>query len=154
MTIVLLIIGTVLGSGWLLSEYNIRTLRTRNRLLNERQARLERQVEELHNLYQIEQGKVEELTQLSAEANSYRQKLNEATAELDKLHDIMNRFETNMRNLRSRAMSREYFGNSLGKIIVTMVDKLIGPEVEKENQISDSVKNVFQKARRAMGGGI
>jgi len=140
----------VLGVGWISAEYGIRSLKTQNRLLKDRQQVLNRQVEQFQEALQIENKKVIELEELSSEAAAYREKYLKSNNDLARYEEEVKRMEKTLLGLKERASSKEYFGNALGNIFVESIDKLLlnPPGKSKKNKLSDSARDVFRKAKR------
>jgi hypothetical protein len=150
MFLITIIMGLILGIGWLSAEYNYRAMKTKNKVLKDRQMRLDRQVTELHQLLQSETERCEELTALSAEAGEYRAKLEKAESNLKRYENEIRRMEQTLVALRNRATSKEYFGNALGKVFCATIDQLLSPTKEESEKLSESARNVFRKAKKAI----
>ncbi|MDH5216463.1 MAG: hypothetical protein OEX19_02110 [Gammaproteobacteria bacterium] len=150
MALITIIISLILAAGWLATEYNFRSVKAKNSLLRDRQQRLERQVEQLHVLLQTENEKVEELQELSAEAAEYREKYLKTESDLKRYENEVRRMEQTFVALRQRASSKEYFGSALGKLVVASIDKLLSPQKEESEKLSESARDVFRKAKRAI----
>jgi len=138
----------VLGVGWLSAESGFRSLKTQNRLLKDRQQVLDRQLEQFQEALQVENKKVIELEELSSEAAAYRDKYNKANDDLKRYENEVKRMEKTLLGLKERARSKEYFGNALGNIFVETIDKLLSPEVNSPDKLSQSARDVFQKAKK------
>ena len=138
----------VLGVGWLSAESGFRSLKTQNRLLKDRQQVLDRQLEQFQEALQVENKKVIELEELSSEAAAYRDKYNKANDDLKRYENEVKRMEKTLLGLKERARSKEYFGNALGNIFVETIDKLLSPEVDSPDKLSQSARDVFQKAKK------
>jgi len=150
MALITIIISLILGAGWLATEYNFRSVKSKNRLLRDRHQRLERQVEQLHVLLQTENQKVEELQELSAEAAEYREKFLKTESDLKRYENEVRRMEQTFAALRQRASSKEYLGSALGKMVIASIDKLLSPDKEESEKLSESARDVFRKAKRAI----
>lgn len=140
----------VLGVGWLSAETGFRSLKTQNRLLKDRQHVLDRQLEQFHEALQEENKKVIELEELSSEAGAYRDKYHKSKDDLKRYEEEVKRMERTLLDLKERASSKDYFGNALGKIFVESIDKLLIPRVDKSDKLSDSARDVFQKAKKSI----
>lgn len=139
-----------MGIGWLTAEYNYRAVKTKNKLLRDRQLRLDRQIEELHSLLQTEKDRVVEYQDLSAEAATYKDKFEKSESNLKRYENELSRVERTMMALRQRASSKEFFGNALGKIFIATIDDVLSPAKEESAKLSESAKNVFRKAKKAI----
>ena len=150
MALITIIISLILGAGWLATEYNFRSIKAKNRLLRDRHQRLERQVEQLHVLLKVENEKVEELHELTSEAVEYREKYLKIESDLKRYENEVRRMEQTFSALRQRASSKEYLGSALGKLVISSIDRLFSPTKEESEKLSESARDVFRKAKRAI----
>lgn len=150
MVLITIILGLILGAGWLSAEYNYRAVKTKNKLLGDRQLRLDRQIEELHQLLEIERNRVTELEELSAEAADYKAKFEKSESNIKRYEIELHRLEQTLLALRQRASSKEYFGNALSKVFIGTIDQMMSPTKEESEKLSESAKNVFRKAKKAI----
>ncbi|MDH5216462.1 MAG: hypothetical protein OEX19_02105 [Gammaproteobacteria bacterium] len=152
MVLITIIIIIVLGVGWLSAEYGFRTLKTQNKLLKDRQQVLDHQLEQFKVALEAENRKVIELEELSSEAAAYRDRFDKSASDLKRYEEEIRRMEKTLLGLKERASSKEYFGNALGNIFVESIDKLLLPRADSSTKLSDSARDVFQKAKKNING--